>query len=162
MRWGNLSPDGTLSWTGKARRPRTVRLGPTFAERLARWRRAYETGLGRTVGPDDPILCPMNTANQYATARRPAWGRPLGQDAYRRLLQRRADTAGLGHLAPHDLRRTTANLLNTARSADGGHLFDVADIQKVLGHAQIGTTQHYLNVLDTAAIDRAAPVLDLA
>jgi len=37
----------------------------------------------------------------------------------------------------------------------------VADIQKVLGHAQIGTTQPYLSTLDTAAIDRAAAVLDL-
>lgn len=161
MTWGNLLPDGTLSWTGKGRRPRTVRIGPIFIDRLTRWRKAYEAGLGRPVASDDPILCPMNAANQHTPGRRPAWGRPLGQDAYRRVLLIRADAAGLGHVAPHDLRRTTANLLNTARSLDGGHLFDIADIQKVLGHAQIGTTQRYLDALNTEVIDRAAPVLDL-
>jgi integrase/recombinase XerD len=160
MTWGNVGADGILAWTGKGRHPRSVRIGPTFADRLDRWRKAYEAGLSRSARSEDPILCPFSKGNQY-TGLRPIWGQPLGQDAYRRLLQTRADNAGLGHLAPHDLRRTTANLLNTARSADGGHLFDVGDIQKVLGHAQIGTTQRYLNALDTDAIDRAAPVLDL-
>ena len=40
----------------------------------------------------------------------------------------------LGYLAPHDLKRTTARMLHEARSADGGHLFDLVDIADVLDH----------------------------
>jgi integrase len=40
LTWANLLPDGTVSWIGKGRRPRTVRMGPVFASRLERWERA--------------------------------------------------------------------------------------------------------------------------
>jgi len=162
LTWANVLADRTLAWTGKGRKPRRVRIGLGLAARLEAWHDAYEAGLGRPVAGSDPVICAIRTANQHTAARQVAWSATITHYAYRRLLARRADAAGLGHVAPHDLRRTAANLLNTARSADGGHLFDVGDIQKVLGHAQIGTTQRYLNALDTDAIDRAAPVLDLA
>jgi integrase len=161
LTWGNVHPDRSLSWIGKGRRPRRVRIGPGLAALLERWRGLYEVALGRPVAASDPVLCPLQPANQHSAERSLRAGPTITTDAYRRLLERRATIAGLGHISPHDLRRTAANLLNRARSADGRHLFDVADIQKVLGHAQIGTTQHYLSALDTAAIDRAAAVLDL-
>jgi len=145
LTWSNLMPDGTLAWIGKGRRPRTARLGPVFAELLARWERAYECGLGRPVGPDDPIVCRMVTANQHSSARRAAWGSPILPDTFRRLLLHRSGIAGLGHVAPHDLRRTTAKLLKDAVTPEGGHLFDIDDIRVVLGHARIDTTQRYLN-----------------
>lgn len=161
MTWGDLLPDDTLAWIGKGRKPRTLRIGVTFAEKLARWRRAYEAGIGRPANADDPLVCRMNHANQHTTARRPDWGKPICPDTFRKLLLRRAAAAGLGHVAPHDLRRTTANLLDSARSADGGRLFDATDIQKVLGHSRLSTTQWYLDALNTDAIDRAGPMLDL-
>ena len=63
------------------------------------------------IGPGDPIVCRMVTANQYVVGRSPAWSIPILPDAFRRLLLHRSAIACLGHVAPHDLRRTTAKLL---------------------------------------------------
>ena len=73
----------------------------------------------------------------------------------------RAQAAGLGHVAPHDLRRTAAGLLHTATTADGAHHFDLLDIQRVLGHSDPATTMRsYLAPMDTDVLDRAANFLD--
>lgn len=161
LTWSNLLPDGTIAWIGKGRRPRQVRIGPVFENRLARWQRAYERGLSRPVGPDDPLICRMNTANQHTPGRRPLWGAQITPDAFRRLLLARSALADLGHLAPHDLRRTTAKTLQEAVTADGAHLFDIDDIRIVLGHARIDTTQRYLDSQNSRVLDRAAPTLDI-
>ena len=50
------------------------------------------------------------------------------------------DRANLGHLAPHDLRRTAAGILHRSTSNDGAHHFDLLDIQKVLDHSDPATT----------------------
>ena len=34
------------------------------------------------------------------------------------------------------------------------------DIRRVMRHSQATTTQHYLDDMDTGALDRAAPLLD--
>lgn len=61
----------------------------------------------------------------------------------------------------HDLRRTAAGILHRDRGADGGHLFDLQDIQQVLDHADPATTQRsYLDSLDTGTKERAAVYLD--
>lgn len=63
-------------------------------------------------------------------------------------------------------RRTTCvarlpGILHDARSADGGHLFDLLDIQKGLDHADPATTQlSYLDPMDTGMKERASVVLD--
>lgn len=103
----------------------------------------------------------MNTANQHTAARHPQWASPISPDAYRRLLQQRAHIAELGHVAPHDLRRTTAKLLQEATTDDGAHLFDIDEIRIVLGHARIDTTQRYLDSNTAQVLNRAAPTLDL-
>src|SRR5271163_364132 len=54
-----------------------------------------------------------------------------------RLVMRYAKASGLGKLAPHDLRRTCAKLCRKA----GGEL---EQIQLLLGHASIQTTERYL------------------
>jgi Phage integrase family len=47
------------------------------------------------------------------------------------------ENAGLDHIAPHDLRRTCANLCHDS----GGEL---GQIQLLLGHASVQTTERYL------------------
>jgi integrase len=54
-----------------------------------------------------------------------------------RLVMRYAQATDLGKLAPHDLRRTCAKLCRKA----GGEL---EQIQLLLGHASIQTTERYL------------------
>ncbi len=131
--------DGTvICKTGKRNRIREVRPGPKLADMLTRWRRQYERALGRPLRPADPLLC-GSTRGLFGTDGKPStdinWGRPLGYTAYWDLLQHRSRLAGLGHVAPHDLRRTAANILHNAKTTDGGHLYDLLDIQKVLDHA---------------------------
>jgi integrase len=53
------------------------------------------------------------------------------------IVKRAAETAGIDKLAPHDLRRTCARLCHLA----GGEL---DQIQFLLGHVSIQTTEHYL------------------
>lgn len=142
MTWGNLTPDGRLVWIGKGRRQRTVTPGPTFTECLVRWRRQYERKIGRPVAPTDPILCPeVMGARRQGGPGRINFGHPMKQRAFFQIVQKRSRAAGLGHVAPYDLRRTAAGILHNTKSADGGHIYDLLDIQKVLDHADPATTQ---------------------
>src|SRR5262245_34056132 len=61
----------------------------------------------------------------------------LSEKVIWQLLQRYAATAGVAGIAPHDLRRTCAKLCRAA----GGEL---EQIQMLLGHASVQTTERYL------------------
>jgi integrase len=77
------------------------------------------------------------------------------------VVNERAKTAGLGHVAPHDLRRTAAGILHNATTDEGAHHFDLLDIQRVLGHSDPATTMRsYLEPMHTEVLDRAATFLD--
>jgi integrase len=85
----------------------------------------------------------------------------MDRDGLNGALRRRATTAGLGHISPHDLRRSAASIMHNTLSADGGHVFDLLDIQRVLDHADAATTQRsYLDQLDTSVKTKAGQVLD--
>lgn len=156
LNWGHYN-HGEICLTGKGNRIRTVRPGPTLQELLAKWRRAYEQNLGRAVHPDDPILC-GSTRGRTPSLR---WGHRLDRDAINNLLIRRANAAGLGHISPHDLRRSAASIMHNTTTPDGGHLFDLLDIQRTLDHADPATTQRsYLDQLDTSVKTRAGQTLD--
>jgi len=53
------------------------------------------------------------------------------------VVKSRCEKAGLQHIAPHDLRRTCAKLCHT----NGG---EIEQIQFLLGHASVQTTERYL------------------
>lgn len=61
----------------------------------------------------------------------------ISEKAVWHVVRQYAATTGLGKLAPHDLRRTCARLCHTA----GGEL---EQIQFLLGHVSIQTTERYL------------------
>ncbi len=162
MTWGNLTPDGRLSWIGKGRRQRTVSPGPTFTAMLAKWRGAYEQALGRPVDSTDPLLCrEVLGAARQGGPRRIQWAHPMAQRTFYALVQTRARRAGLGHVAPHDLRHSAANILHNTRTPDGGHVYDLLDIQQVLDHADPATTQRsYISQMSSDVKRSAGETLD--
>ena len=66
-----------------------------------------------------------------------AGGERLGEKVVWQMLQHYAEAVGVPRLAPHDLRRTCAKLCRAA----GGEL---EQIQLLLGHASVQTTERYL------------------
>jgi len=66
-----------------------------------------------------------------------AWGEGLTEKAVWHVVREYASKAGIERLAPHDLRRTCARLCHAA----GGEL---EQIQFLLGHVSIQTTERYL------------------
>jgi site-specific recombinase XerD len=65
------------------------------------------------------------------------WGDGISQNVVWYVVKGCCEKAGLEHIAPHDLRRTCAKLCH----ASGGEL---EQIQFLLGHASVQTTERYL------------------
>jgi integrase len=77
------------------------------------------------------------------------WGTGISQNVVWYVVRSCCQRAGLDHIAPHDLRRTCAKLCH----ASGGEL---EQIQFLLGHASVQTTERYLGCKQ----DLAQPVND--
>jgi integrase len=110
--------------TGKGSRIRTVTVPAGVKARIDAW-------LSRGWDYHRPHL----PAREQARCHR--GNRDQGEKAVWRLVMRYAKATDLGKLAPHDLRRTCAKLCRKA----GGEL---EQIQLLLGHASIQTTERYL------------------
>jgi site-specific recombinase XerD len=65
------------------------------------------------------------------------WGKGISQNVVWYVVRACCERAGLEHIAPHDLRRTCAKLCHDS----GGEL---EQIQFLLGHASVQTTERYL------------------
>jgi site-specific recombinase XerD len=65
------------------------------------------------------------------------WGKGISQNVVWYVVKTCCERAGLEHIAPHDLRRTCAKLCHSS----GGEL---EQIQFLLGHASVQTTERYL------------------
>ena len=65
------------------------------------------------------------------------WGKGISQNVVWYVVKTCCEKAGLEHIAPHDLRRTCAKLCHS----NGGEL---EQIQFLLGHASVQTTERYL------------------
>jgi site-specific recombinase XerD len=65
------------------------------------------------------------------------WGKGISQNVVWYVVKTYCERAGLEHIAPHDLRTTCAKLCHTS----GGEL---EQIQFLLGHASVQTTERYL------------------
>src|SRR3989442_2878243 len=81
----------------------------------------------------------ISTGALFRRVSRPGkiWGEGLTPKAIWHIVKAAAKRAGIENLAPHDLRRTCARLCHLA----GGEL---EQIQFLLGHASVQTTEHYL------------------
>jgi integrase len=108
---------------GKHGRVRTVPMPTWVKVAIGAWTSA--AGIA-----DGPVFRPVNRGDQ-------AQGAALSEKVVWQLLQGYATAAGLPGIAPHDLRRTCAKLCRAA----GGEL---EQIQLLLGHASVQTTERYL------------------
>jgi len=156
LRWGNVNGPA-ISFIGKKRQARRLTAGTKLLAALAELRSLTEAAINRLVRNDEYVV-PREIPGDKGRGRL-SYGNPLLRPcSVTRLLSRRATVAGLGHMSPHDLRRSAAAILHRARDDQGAHYFDLLDIQQVLGHKDPATTMRsYLEPLNTAVLDLAAP-----
>ena len=108
---------------GKGGHIRTVPIPNWVKAALDQWTRAAEVCEGKIF---------------RAVARQgKVWGSGLSQNVVWYVVRTCCERAGLEHIAPHDLRRTCAKLCHDR----GGEL---EQIQFLLGHASVQTTERYL------------------
>jgi site-specific recombinase XerD len=108
---------------GKGGHVRTVRIPMWVKEAVDRWMVAAKINQGRI----------FRAVSRHGTA----WGKGITENVIWYVVRRCAERTQLDHLAPHDLRRTCAKLCHTA----GG---EIEQIQFLLGHASVLTTERYL------------------
>lgn len=108
---------------GKAGHMRTVPMPDWVKQVLDDWLNAVGLTSGR-------VFRRVNRAGRV-------WGDGMTEKVVWHVVREYAKKAGIDKLAPHDLRRTCARLCHTA----GGEL---EQIQFLLGHVSIQTTERYL------------------
>ncbi len=113
-----------LDLQGKGRRLRTVPVPLWVKRMLDRWLAAGEITGG-------PLFRALRKGGRLAPLQ------PVSEDLIYTLVRRSGAAIGHPELTPHDLRRTCAKLCRKA----GG---DLEQIQLLLGHASIQTTERYL------------------
>ena len=112
---------------GKAGRVRSVAIPRWVKVALDDWRRA-----GKLKKDKGPVF---KTVNRWGQVQRDN----LSVDTVLDTVRLYGDTIGEPELAPHDLRRTCAKL-----AYNGGA--KITQIQKMLGHASVQTTERYLGL----------------
>src|SRR5437773_5563921 len=108
---------------GKGGHIRTVPIPEWTKQALDLWTSAAEITDGRIF--------------RAVSKRGKVWGKGISQNVVWYVVRNCCKKAGLDHIAPHDLRRTCAKLCH----AGGGEL---EQIQFLLGHASVQTTERYL------------------
>ena len=108
---------------GKGGRIRTVPIPAWAKQALEAWTTAAEITDGR-------LFRAVSRAGKV-------WGRGITQNVVWYVVKGCCEKAGLARIAPHDLRRTCAKLCHSS----GGEL---EQIQFLLGHASVQTTERYL------------------
>jgi site-specific recombinase XerD len=121
---------------GKGNRRRTVPVPAAVKHRVDAWVEAARLDPSQ---PGDRLFRPLSKAGKitgpYISDEKGIW----------HMVVRYARQTSLGKLAPHDLRRTCAKLCRKA----GG---DLEQIQLLLGHASIQTTERYLGTVQNLAV----------
>jgi site-specific recombinase XerD len=108
---------------GKGSHVRTVPMPMWVKEAVDRWMVVAKISAGRI----------FRAVSRHGTP----WGKGISENVIWYVVRRCAERTQLDHLAPHDLRRTCAKLCHTA----GG---EIEQIQFLLGHASVLTTERYL------------------
>jgi integrase/recombinase XerC len=123
LNWGQLDQDlGLVRVMGKGRKERIVPVGAKALEALRLYRNEKET-----AGEGDPVF--TNLRGGRLTAR-----------SVDRLVKKYSKRSGIfRRVSPHSLRHTFATHLLDAGA-------DIREIQEMLGHASLSTTQRYTHL----------------
>lgn len=143
-----------MSVRGKGGKLATVGLPDQAKSALADWRLVVGNRQGRPApGPNQPVFPTgrkhggLNHSNEDYVF---IWSTPLTVWAVRAIIARRAEAAGLGTVATHDLRRSFAGFLDE----DGA---DLKGIQAALRHASPDVTARcYLDRSPRRAVEAVA------
>lgn len=121
-----------LQVEGKGAKTRVIPISLTLANKILAWREVVSFGrIARAIGRKKQITPKMSSVAIF------------------RLVQKYGNLIGVPELAPHDLRRTFAQL-----GYDAG--VPITQISVLLGHSSVATTQRYLNLkinLESTASD---------
>ena len=112
-----------LAIKGKGAKDRAVPIADRLADAIGEW--------ADVVGGEGHV------ARSLGMSRDP--GRRISPQGIFRIVRKRGAKIGRANLAPHDLRRTYAQL-----GYEAG--IPITQISKLLGHANLSTTQRYLNL----------------
>ncbi len=154
LRWRDLDlTQRRLSVKGKGSKLATIGLPEQAAHALREWRREAgersEQGKARHDGPVFPTghyRGGLHGSGVYTLD----WTSPMGLWAVHRMVARRAEDAGLGVVATHDLRRTFAGLLDEQGT-------DLKGIQAALRHSSPEVTARcYLDRSPRRAVEAVA------
>ena len=138
-------PVALVNLMGKGSKLRSVAIPEWSRPHVAKWLVLYREQCD--PGPNWPLVCEV-----AGGGRGQATGKALRPPSIYRILQQASTAAGLPEIAPHDLRRTGAKLME-----DGGA--GLRDIRDALGHSSVATTERYLQTasgpaMATLAMDR--------
>jgi site-specific recombinase XerD len=132
LRWPMFKRDlSTVTFVGKGAKLATLPLPATLQTELARW---------RDVEPEGAVPFPSfhsafdDDGNHIVEAQ---WTRPIGANGVYYIIKEIADKLGVPSLAPHDLRRTFAGLIEEKGVG-------LRDLQQLMRHSQLATTDRYM------------------
>jgi integrase len=148
LRWADLDLGARrLTGIGKGEKPFTIGLTGALTETLEKWQADSSA-----AGAHSPVL--PTTHRQWESGERSwedelvvRWEEPLGINGARSAVARAGQRAGIQALAPHDMRRTLAGILD----ADG---VPITEIRDVLRHSSVATTERYLQSSPHRAVGR--------
>lgn len=125
----------TVKVTGKGNKQRVVPFGKPAAEALDRWIRQGRDGLLDQAAPSAAQGSAADRSAVFLGSR----GKRINQRQVREVVHRLAREAGVPDISPHALRHSAATHL-----LDGGA--DLREVQEMLGHSSLQTTQRYTHV----------------
>ena len=142
VRWNHVQPSkGVIHVLGKGNKHAEVGIGPQLDVELKIWRDQlahHGTELGDEAAIVPALHRRFESSPEGRTNALVVTDRPISVVQLRALVRRAGVRIGVERLAPHDLRRTLAGLLE-----NNGVRLD--DIQKVLRHSSVATTERYLS-----------------
>lgn len=132
------APVAIVNLHGKGDKLRSVAIPLWARPHVATWLRLYR----RQCEPDQtaPLISAIDGAGRGS-----ATGEQLRPASVHRILRQATAAAGLPDIAPHDLRRTAAKLME-----DGGA--GLRAIRDALGHSSVATTEKYLQTASGPAM----------